>query len=120
MFVHIVSNAANVVGLIVGLTITGIFIFVALPITIVIIIRYCNAQTHHRVQATYASTAATAAPTTSTVVVSTPQQSTAAPTAAYPAGGYNYPKLVCMCVSLCRNVCVYLCLCVFTVECLDN
>ena len=105
MFVHIVSNTVNLVGVIVGATIGGIVLFIALPIIICVIVMYCNAKSRRRVPTTYATTAV-AAPTTSATVVATSQQSASAPAPAYPAGGYNYPKQVCMCVCICVCVCL--------------
>ena len=123
MFVHTVSDAVNVVGLVVGLTIAGIVLFIALPIIICIIVWCCvvgAAAQSRRGGRTYVTTAA---PTTSATVVATSQQSAAAPPAAYPAGGYNYPKQVCaMCVSLqaCVCVCVCVCVCIFVSMCLSR
>ena len=81
------SNAVNILGLAIGVSIAGFIVFLVVPITICVIIWCCVAgaasQAGHAGRTTYVGTAA---PTTAATVVST--------TAAYPAGGYNYPKQV--------------------------
>ena len=86
------SNAVNIVGIAVGVSIAGLVVFLVIPIAICVIIWCCvaGAASQSR-RAGRTSYVATAAPTTTATVVSTTA-------AAYPAGGHNYPNQVYVCV----------------------
>ena len=93
------SNAVNILAIAVGVSVAGFVLLIVIPIAICGIIWCCVAgaasQSRRGVQTAYVGAAA---PATTATVVST--------AGAYPAGGYNYPKQVCVCVCMCVSVCV--------------